>query len=95
MRSSKTVMMLALLFLLLTPFAAVLADGHLPDLGGRTVVVAVDNAYIPFSFIDESGEAMGWDYDVLGEICARAELRHGMDRNRLGRFDCRRLARRI
>ncbi len=71
MRSSKTVIMLALLFLLLTPFAAVLADGHLPDLDGRTVVVAVDNAYIPFSFIDESGEAMGWDYDVLEEICAR------------------------
>ncbi len=48
------------------------ADMMLADLGGRTVVVAVDNAYIPFSFIDsESGEAMGWDYDVLDEICAR------------------------
>lgn len=47
-------------------------DMGLPDLGGRTVTVAVDNAYIPFSFIDdESGEAMGWDYDVLGEICSR------------------------
>ena len=47
-------------------------DMMLPDLGGRTVTVAVDNAYIPFSFIDgETGEALGWDYDVLGEICSR------------------------
>lgn len=68
MRIAKYLLLLALLLLAL-PFA--FADGHLPDLGGRTVVVAVDNAYIPFSFIDEGGEAMGWDYDVLGEICAR------------------------
>lgn len=68
MRLAKYLLLLALLLLAL-PFA--FADGHLPDLGGRTVTVAVDNAYIPFSFIDESGEAMGWDYDVLGEICAR------------------------
>lgn len=71
MKAIKSIIMAAALLLLMTPFAAVLADGHLPDLGGRTVVVAVDNAYIPFSFIDESGEAMGWDYDVVGEICAR------------------------
>lgn len=71
MKAVKRFILLAVLLLLLTPFAAVMADGHLPDLGGRTVVVAVDNAYIPFSFIDESGEAMGWDYDVVGEICAR------------------------
>ena len=68
MKLVKALGLLALLLLAL-PFAA--ADGHLPDLGGRTVSVAVDNAYIPFSFIDESGEAMGWDYDVIGEICAR------------------------
>ena len=68
MRTAKCVLLL-LALLIVAPFAA--ADGHLPDLGGRTVVVAVDNAYIPFSFIDESGEAMGWDYDVVGEICAR------------------------
>ena len=68
MRISKYMLLLALLSLALP---LVFADGHLPDLGGRTVTVAVDNAYIPFSFIDESGEAMGWDYDVLGEICAR------------------------
>ena len=67
MNRVKILGLLALLLLAL-PFAAA---HDLPDLGGRTVSVAVDNAYIPFSFIDESGEAMGWDYDVVGEICAR------------------------
>jgi polar amino acid transport system substrate-binding protein len=44
----------------------------LPDLGGRTVTVAIENAYIPFNYIDqETGEAVGWDYDALAEICAR------------------------
>ena len=58
--------------LLMTPYAAVLADGHLPDLGGRTVTVAVENAYPPFNVLnEETGEGEGWDYDTLGEICAR------------------------
>lgn len=48
------------------------AQEALPDLGGRTVTVAIENAYIPFNYIDEeTGEAVGWDYDTLAEICAR------------------------
>jgi polar amino acid transport system substrate-binding protein len=44
----------------------------LPDLGGKTLVVAVENAYPPFNYIDEaSGEGIGWDYDTVREICAR------------------------
>jgi len=44
----------------------------MPDLGGKTLVVAVENAYPPFNSIDEaSGEAVGWDYDTVREICAR------------------------
>jgi len=44
----------------------------LPDLGGKTLVVAVENAYPPFNMIDEaSGEGVGWDYDVVREICVR------------------------
>ena len=46
--------------------------GDLPDLGGREVTVAVENAYLPFNYIDENtGEAGGWDYDVWNEICVR------------------------
>jgi polar amino acid transport system substrate-binding protein len=36
------------------------------------ITVAVENAYKPFNFIDpETGEAVGWDYDALHEICRR------------------------
>jgi polar amino acid transport system substrate-binding protein len=46
--------------------------GDLPDLGGREITVAVENAYLPFNYIDEkTGEAGGWDYDVWREICVR------------------------
>ena len=72
MRTIKRVSILLLLLLMALPFAAVLADGHLPDLGGRTVTVAVENAYPPFNVLDdETGEGVGWDYDTLGEICDR------------------------
>jgi polar amino acid transport system substrate-binding protein len=44
----------------------------LPDLGGRTITVAVENAYPPFNMIDEAtGEGVGWDYDAVREICKR------------------------
>ena len=44
----------------------------LPDLGGRTIQIAVENAYLPFNYVDiDTGEAKGWDYDAMNEICAR------------------------
>jgi polar amino acid transport system substrate-binding protein len=43
---------------------------ELPDLGGMTVIVAVENAYPPFNYLDEAtGEPIGWDYDTVTEIC--------------------------
>jgi polar amino acid transport system substrate-binding protein len=42
----------------------------LPDLAGREVTVAVENAYLPFNYIDPvSAEPAGWDYEVWNEIC--------------------------
>ena len=42
----------------------------LPDLGGREVTVAVENAYLPFNYIDpDTGEPAGWDYEVWNEMC--------------------------
>lgn len=44
----------------------------MPDLGGRQVTIAVENAYLPFNYIDpESGQPAGWDYEVWDEICRR------------------------
>ena len=50
--------------------APALAQEALPDLGGREVVIAVENAYPPFNFIDEeTNEGAGWDYDAWRHIC--------------------------
>ena len=68
----KRCLLIVAVLLLALPFSSVLADGHLPDLEGRTVTVAVENAYPPFNVLnEETGEGEGWDYDTLGEICAR------------------------
>ena len=48
------------------------ASSGLPDLGGRSIAVAVENAYPPFNSIDEStSKGVGWDYDSVTEICKR------------------------
>lgn len=54
--------------------AAAPASGEsgLPDLGGRTVEAAMANDYTPLQFIDpKTGEAMGWEYDAMRDLCAR------------------------
>jgi polar amino acid transport system substrate-binding protein len=47
-------------------------ENGLPDLDGCEFTFAVENAYLPFNYIDATtGEAMGWDYDVynyMGEL---------------------------
>lgn len=45
--------------------------GSLPDLGGRKVIVAVENAYPPFNSTDANGNGIGWDYDAFRDICKR------------------------
>jgi peptide/nickel transport system substrate-binding protein len=51
---------------------AAAAAGALPDLGGREVTVAIENAYLPFNYVDlKTGEPGGWDYDAWAEICKR------------------------
>ena len=53
-----------------TTSSSAASEGDLPDLGGKTVTVAVENAYLPFNYIDPtSGEPAGWDYDAWNTIC--------------------------
>jgi len=48
------------------------AANALPDLAGKKVVVAVENAYPPFNNIDATtNKGVGWDYDTVTEICKR------------------------
>ena len=59
-----------------TPDAVSAAPGGLPDLGGRRVVVAVENAYEPFNFIRVGNrQAVGWDYDVIAELGRRLHFK--------------------
>ncbi|UYN88998.1 MAG: transporter substrate-binding domain-containing protein [Anaerolineales bacterium] len=42
------------------------------DLDCREVTVAIENAYLPFNYVDaETGVPGGWDYDAWDEICTR------------------------
>jgi polar amino acid transport system substrate-binding protein len=44
----------------------------LPDLGGQEIVIAVENLYTPFQFENpQTGEIMGYEYDLIEEICWR------------------------
>ncbi|MDM8521174.1 transporter substrate-binding domain-containing protein [Anaerolineales bacterium HSG6] len=48
------------------------AATDLPDLEGREITIAIENAYLPFNYISlETGEPGGWDYDAWDEICNR------------------------
>jgi polar amino acid transport system substrate-binding protein len=45
---------------------------ELPDLAGREVAVATENAYPPLQFVDpKTGAAIGWEYDALAEMAER------------------------
>jgi polar amino acid transport system substrate-binding protein len=45
-------------------------ESGLPDLGGREVTVAIENAYLPFNYISlATGEPAGWDYEAVDAIC--------------------------
>lgn len=68
----RRLLLCLLLFILVLPFVQVAAQGLLPDLGGRTITVAIGNDYPPFNSINETtGTGEGWDYDTLNEICKR------------------------
>ena len=44
-------------------------ENGLPDLDGCEFTFAVENAYLPFNYIDPAdGEGKGWDYDVFNYL---------------------------
>ncbi|MEM8823331.1 MAG: transporter substrate-binding domain-containing protein [Pseudomonadota bacterium] len=51
------------------------AFADLPDLGGRTISIATEDAYPPLQFKDpNTGEAIGWEYDAMAEIAERINI---------------------
>jgi polar amino acid transport system substrate-binding protein len=48
------------------------AEDAIVDLECREITIAMENAYLPFNYIEiGSNEPAGWDYDVWDEICVR------------------------
>ncbi len=48
------------------------AEDAIIDLECREITVAIENAYLPFNYVDiETGQPGGWDYDVIDELCTR------------------------
>lgn len=54
------------------PCPTPLPELPLTDLGGREIIIAVENAYPPFNMLDEEGKGIGYDYDFFEELCKRA-----------------------
>ena len=61
---------IGIIALLIFALALVSCGGDEGDVSGEEVRIAVENAYTPFNFYDpDSGEAIGYDYDLFAEIC--------------------------
>ena len=74
MKSRFSLRLLPLMFIFLSSFSLLRAqESELPDLEQRIVTIAVENLdRIPFSYtFPGTDERVGWDYDVLREICFR------------------------
>ena len=76
----RSLILVAALALLAGPAAA-----ELPDLGGRKVAVATENAYPPLQFVDpKTGKAIGWEYDAMRRDRQAAELQARDHQHRAG-----------
>lgn len=60
---------LAALLVLTLPVLGLAQD--LPDLEGRTLIVGSDTTYPPFESVDQDGNVVGFDVDVVNAICER------------------------
>ncbi len=67
---------LVVLLMLIVVASTTLAEhpvySDLPDLEGRELVVAIENSYAPFQFVDPRSEsAIGFDHDLIEELAYR------------------------
>lgn len=63
---------IAALFISATVLAEHPVYSDLPDLGGRELVIAIENSYAPFQFTDPRAEsAIGFDHDLIKELAYR------------------------
>jgi ABC-type amino acid transport substrate-binding protein len=63
-----------------SPHYFVVSRQTLPDLGGRVIDAVTENAYTPLNFVDpKTGQAVGWEYDAVNEICRRLNCQVNWD----------------
>lgn len=51
------------------------AAAQVPDLGGREIKIGSDTTYPPFEFVDKNKKIVGYDVDVMTEICKLANCK--------------------
>lgn len=59
------------LVLAATLFAPLALAQDAPDLEGRTLIIGSDTTYPPFETVNQAGEIVGFDVDVMNAICER------------------------
>lgn len=57
------------------PAAPAKPASMVPDLGGRTIRVATDATYPPFETLDASKNIVGYDIDLINDICRLANCK--------------------
>lgn len=71
-RIASLILALVLMIALVPQPTANAQGDELPDLEGRVIQAVTENAFIPLNFEDaETGQAVGWEYDAVEEICRR------------------------
>ena len=72
LKNRKWVLVVLMLALLIPALGVVAQDTTTkiawPDLGGKEITIAVENAYPPYNSIVD-GQGVGWDYDTFTAIC--------------------------
>jgi polar amino acid transport system substrate-binding protein len=58
------------------PAATTAPASGVPDLKGREITVAIENAYLPFNYVRlDNGQPEGWDYDMVAELAKRLNFK--------------------
>lgn len=72
LQRSKWILVALMLALMIPVLGVVAQDSEIkvawPDLGGKEITIAVENAYPPYNAIVD-GKGVGWDYDTFDAIC--------------------------
>lgn len=58
-----------------SPAPAASPASSVPDLGGREIKIGSDTTYPPFETVDEQKNIVGFDPDLMAEVCRRANCR--------------------